>query len=604
MSTGCRRDSKKEDRTRSCAKGTGKKMAAQQAAAKNLASMVNTTESIFYQDLKITMHWCHLISKLYILCVCIIAVAQPLTPEELQDVLQEDRARKTAHKRAARTKQHRMPVVQAAGPQLPWPWQRHSQYVKDDQREQTSPVPVDIDDWMTDVFQACAQHDVAATYERLMGHTYHGSLATQLLASFELLDMPTAIDKLEVYLTLQEAILLWQDSHGAPIMPSQTAQPRDATLDTIAMLRIPANNPVPQDMPINMRRRLLTDQIWLESTVYWQIRQQLYRERCKDYTPTPVVHLPIVQNPIFVYIFSGRRRVGDYQSQLESLLDQAGQTAHILMLDLALSPRHDVGNATLLTQIKSWIAAGAVGGVLIAPPCETWSEARYLQTESSHDPRPLRSAMDPFGVAQLTIKEMQQVEISSFLLFVTLRILLIAAIYGVVSIVEHPKEPKLRSRASIWRLPWLQMMEKLGYMKRYEIWQAEFGGLSAKPTHLGVFHAPDFQEIMNRHRSMPDWSSLIQLGGRDSQGAWKTASAKEYPPTLNRVLADVHLTSWLRRTGSSSSQAQLPTQIHDEFSQLYAGNVALEEQVMQPDFHRRSTDLYSVDWSDTSLKVS
>ena len=195
-----------------------------------------------------------------------------------------------------------------------------------------------------------------------------------------------------------------------------------------------------------------------------------------------------VQDPIFLYVFSGRRRPGDYQGHLEAFLHTHHLQGRVLMIDLALSEAHDVGNERLEQLLVNWIRQGFVSGLLIAPPCEMWSEARYLHCDEPGHPRPVRSAMDPFGIPNLQIRELEQVTISSFLLFVTLRLLFAAAVSQVPAILEHPAESKKGSRAAIWKLPWLQFMAQMGYMTKHRIWQAEFGGVSVKPTDLGVFH--------------------------------------------------------------------------------------------------------------------
>ena len=120
--------------------------------------------------------------------------------------------------------------------------------------------------------------------------------------------------------------------------------------------------------------------------------------------------------------FSGRRRPGDYQSQVEKLLGQYDIQGHVLMLDLALSDTHDVTKPQLVHQLLRWITQRAVVALLVAPPCETWSEARHLPGEV----RPLRDHLHPFGLEGLVQSELQQLWISSYLLFVSLRLFMAA----------------------------------------------------------------------------------------------------------------------------------------------------------------------------------
>eukprot|EP00438_Fugacium_kawagutii_P031042 Skav235371 [mRNA] locus=scaffold3967:237440:238268:- [translate_table: standard] len=61
----------------------------------------------------------------------------------------------------------------------------------------------------------------------------------------------------------------------------------------------------------------------------------------------------------------------------------------ILLIDLALSESHDVTNPQLLSQFQRWIKEGKIGALLMAPPCETWSQARFQPTDRESDPRPV-----------------------------------------------------------------------------------------------------------------------------------------------------------------------------------------------------------------------
>lgn len=153
-----------------------------------------------------------------------------------------------------------------------------------------------------------------------------------------------------------------------------------------------------------------------------------------------------------MYIFSGRRRDLDFQHYVESLLQQKNIEGQVLLIDLAISDDHDVSNPMLINNLLTLLRSGAVQGILLAPPCETWSQARY-QRESDHDPRPLRSAEDLFGLAGLTIKEINQLETANMLLCVALRLLAVAALTGTPAILEHPAQPKQADRPTIWILP-------------------------------------------------------------------------------------------------------------------------------------------------------
>ena len=87
----------------------------------------------------------------------------------------------------------------------------------------------------------------------------------------------------------------------------------------------------------------------------------------------------------------------------------------------------------------------------------------------------------------------------------------------------------------------------------------------------------------------------MQLGGRDHTGAWKTGAAKEYPSALNEAFATVMGKAYLKRQSTAMTQSLLPPEVVAEFQQLYAGDVDVALQTMQPDFHRPGVILNTMD---------
>ena len=528
--------------------------------------------------------------------VHLIAAVPPLSDADQEEVMQEHLEQQQAQKRRARETRHKLPMMQGHGPRRPWPWQKANQFQHSDLRQCTFDEPAAS--WYTEVLQACEQMDVAETFAILQQHPYHGQIASSLTHVFSQHAFLDQIHQTNAYSALQEAVLMWQ--HDACLVPHGPflAVHASHTRQMLSSIRVHSLPQPSHDMPVHVRRHVLIDQLWQDDSVHSQIRQLLYRERSKVYRSSPDVQAtppPCVQDPIFLYIFSGRRRQGDFQSHLEHFMHQRNIPGRVLMVDLALSDRHDVGNDHLEQMLIRWIRSGYVSGLLIAPPCETWSEARHLDCAEPGHPRPLRSALDPFGLPQLRLSEVAQLGISSFLLYVTIRLLFAAAVTRVPAIVEHPAEPRKGSRASIWKLPWFQFFEQMGFMTRQRIWQAEYGGVALKPTDLGVFHIDDFKAKMRPFRSVPNWSELIQLGGRDSSGAWRTSAAKEYPPTLNMAFAHVIGSQHLANSRSVPEPKMLPQAAIDEFLHLYAGDVDLNQQVIQPDYHRSGAVINSMD---------
>ena len=92
--------------------------------------------------------------------------------------------------------------------------------------------------------------------------------------------------------------------------------------------------------------------------------------------------LPDVPTFLFVHLFSGRRRTGDFHMELQNFALHKPWRVVILSLDTAVSVEY--GN--LLHHTISWKAleecylAGRIAGTLCGPPCETYSEARFTSS--------------------------------------------------------------------------------------------------------------------------------------------------------------------------------------------------------------------------------
>eukprot|EP00438_Fugacium_kawagutii_P034291 Skav220564 [mRNA] locus=scaffold2140:17435:18181:+ [translate_table: standard] len=246
---------------------------------------------------------------------------------------------------------------------------------------------------------------------------------------------------------------------------------------------------------------------------------------------------------------------------------------------------------TLLT----WIRSGVVASVLIAPPCETWSAARWNEVEEG--PRPLRNAQDPICLAQLSLAEVQQLEVSSYLLYVSIRVILACMVAGVPGTLEHPKEPRGRHLPSIWRLPWLQAMLHSPLLQRWLLWQAAYGSPAAKPTHFACCHQRSFRSICKGYEEPIQWKDLIVLEGKDLQGHWRTAMAKEYPSRLNLALAASHVHAMQDRSYASNIDSALKASVEEEYSRLFTGSDFQfnPDQAIQPDYHRQSGRLDTMD---------
>ena len=103
-------------------------------------------------------------------------------------------------------------------------------------------------------------------------------------------------------------------------------------------------------------------------TVPWQIRQQLHKERQKAIFVSNIFqpHKPpqapsVMYDPIFLYVFSRRRRPGDYESQMQTLFERYPLKGRVLLLDLALSDLRNARHTTVVDRFLRWMTQGCIG---------------------------------------------------------------------------------------------------------------------------------------------------------------------------------------------------------------------------------------------------
>ena len=453
----------------------------------------------------------------------LILTVPPLSDEELADILAHQQEVQQQQKKQQRKQQRRIPMCVAQGPQRPWPWQNSLSQHQQDSRHVEPPEPSELETWQEQIFIALNESQpnrVAVLLDLLDQIPYHGQLAVQLLDSFAADNNMSAPHQAEQYLDLQDAIALWQDNAGVP--PHQQSRvPRHKVVISLHQVRMQPLQTTPHDLPMPLRRQLLIDQLWLETNVPWQLHKQVQKEQARQYQfPTP--ERPMFSRmPVFLYLFSGRRRPGDFQQHMDSLLAKHCIQGKVLLIDLALSPQHDVGQRSLINTLTAWMQSGTIVGYLAAPPCETWSEARWIPHPDPRAPRPLRDAQFPICRDALTAAELHQLSISNLLLYVAVILLIVAVKNGIPSVMEHPREPKRCDRASIWRLPWLQRLQNHALLTRHLICLAGMVWKQFTETHspgddaharvfadhwpfspAGQLEGADYAPGKRRHRSL------------------------------------------------------------------------------------------------------
>ena len=245
---------------------------------------------------------------------------------------------------------------------------------------------------------------------------------------------------------------------------------------------------------------------------------------------------------LVAHLFSGRRREGDFHHELCRFAADKNWRVVILSLDTAVSV--DFGN--LMRHTVSWTTltsiylSGRIAATLCGPPCETFSEARFMDKPADCPghirwPRPLRSSERLFGLEGLSMKELRQCFVGSSFFLQCVWALCIHITMGGVYVAEHPAPPTEVSRPSIWTSPIIQLLLGLPDLVLHCVAQYRWG--AEKPTGLLVWDMPFFRRDMYSLALSDVAKPTVAAIGTDSTGQFRTARHKEYPGLFCRALA-------------------------------------------------------------------
>jgi len=246
-------------------------------------------------------------------------------------------------------------------------------------------------------------------------------------------------------------------------------------------------------------------------------------------------------------MYSGRRRPMDIQMFIDWFSAGREYDDVVVSLDIAVSDKCDLSTDSAFKFWCGIIMSKRVLGIAGGPPCETWSAARFVPADPVEPgkspprmPPPLRSREEPWGVQGLELKHYRQLELASRLLRVFLLFVVLVLRRGGAALLEHPSRSKHILKApSIWLLPYLKWLLHFKSARFIDFVQSVHGQKSVKPTTFYICRLPLLPKII--HSADPAVKvanrPLETLIGRDSNGQWRTAGAKEYPPSLCAVIA-------------------------------------------------------------------
>ena len=190
-----------------------------------------------------------------------------------------------------------------------------------------------------------------------------------------------------------------------------------------------------------------------------------------------------------LYLFAGTDRRTSIRSVLRRFSSiQTDQEIECEEWDICRGPQYDLLDEEVQQKLLRRIEAGEFIAVLLSPPCASWSRAPWA---NRWGPRPLRTALHPWGLPWLEGDKLKKVADSNSMIRFCLRILEVAIKRGLGVLLEHPENlGSVRSRpsptvrpASIWELQELTRLQG-GEVFTVAFYQCQFGAKSRKPTRI------------------------------------------------------------------------------------------------------------------------
>ena len=241
---------------------------------------------------------------------------------------------------------------------------------------------------------------------------------------------------------------------------------------------------------------------------------------------------------IIVHFFSGRRRMGDLQMYLEHLNSSKEFNVTVLSVDLAVD--RTKCDLMIPKQRQKWddlLCSGRVAAVVMGPPCETFTAARENELPGC-SVRPIRTAAEPWGKQGCKNHEITQLHTGNTLIQFALKACARMVCTGGMALMEHPAQPPKPESVSIWQVEEAQILREAPCSDQLAFHQSIHGAESKKPTSILVVRMQKIRKYIFKNQLGEEESKgLLTLLGKDENGKFKTARAKEYPPSLNKAIA-------------------------------------------------------------------
>ena len=267
-------------------------------------------------------------------------------------------------------------------------------------------------------------------------------------------------------------------------------------------------------------------------------QEHQWQSEVHQWLPGPAIPRAAFPTEVFYLIlFSGHRRCDDIASQIWRQ-DFGARTCWPICLDLCIDQSGgNLMDPEVLSFWRARILANQVVGLHASPPCETYTEARYLPPpEGSSRPRPLRTWSFPWGLPGLDAREVRQLSVGNSLYFVAIVMATWMVASGGCATVEHPKGfGQAEGRFTIWLSSFLKRLCNSSECSVLAFNQGFLGQVSLKPTRFLLVRLPMLPRIL---RQLSTFSGPFEtLSGQGENGEWRTSKAKAFPPALCRTIA-------------------------------------------------------------------
>ena len=260
-----------------------------------------------------------------------------------------------------------------------------------------------------------------------------------------------------------------------------------------------------------------------------------------------------------LYIFAGKARHADVGDWLRSMSILQQFELFLVEIDL-LRPGgpgvNDVLDEEVWGQLIAQMSAGLFDVLVITPPCNTFSRARFANYSPTS--RPLRTKQWPWGFPWLEGRSLAACQLGNEFLRKTLQALRLAKSLQMGALCEHPEDLGATSDGSLPGSIWameetFSLVAELG-AETAALFQCWFLAATSKATRLLALGIkltdpeghklargwPQFNDKGEYRGPLPrrcGHSFHRPLIGHDASGGWRTTAAAAYPPAMCRWLA-------------------------------------------------------------------